>query len=166
MANTRSRSGRPPRYSDRLVERICALIAQGQSIREFAGKSGIPASSTIYRWLGDPKYRDFWERYRRARELQAEVLVDEILAIADDTTGDVIERKTRNGPQVVPNPVNVRRAELRVQARRWWLEKLAPTRYKTSPDGDEGAKNDRLPFDPELIEKDPAAAYKQLLALT
>lgn len=85
----------------------------------------MPSRETVRRWLRDKA--EFRGQYARAREDQADALADEILAIADDTDGDV---EIVEG-EIVQIAANVNRAKLRVDARKWAAGKLAPKKYGT-----------------------------------
>jgi hypothetical protein len=82
-------------------------------------------------WLS--KYPEFKDLYARAREAQADILGEEILAIADDTSEDeiFIENEDGNGQGAkrVMNNEFVQRSRLRVDARKWLMSKLAPKKY-------------------------------------
>lgn len=115
--------GRPTKYSLELADRICEHIAtSNKGIHKIADIEGINPSS-IFQWLLD--YPDFSNKYARARELQAELLADEIIDIADDSTNDTI--LTDNGE--MPNNEWIARSKLRVDARKWKASKLAPKKY-------------------------------------
>lgn len=88
---------------------------------------------TIMNWLG---YRpEFVQQYARARDAQADALVDESLDIADDGSNDWMERRSEaeKGAGVntgwVLNGEHVQRSKLRVEQRRWAASRLAPKRY-------------------------------------
>lgn len=64
----------------------------------------------------------------RAREEQADRLFEECLAIADDTTGDVV--MVGKGGQVERvDHENIQRSRLRVDTRKWMAGNLAPKKY-------------------------------------
>lgn len=120
--------GRPSDYTSELAEEICARIANGQSIREIERTDGMPAMSTIFRWLA--KFPEFQEQYARAREAQAEHLAEDILDIADNGTNDWMERQRETkGVRFVENAEAINRSRLRVDARKWLLSKLLPKKY-------------------------------------
>jgi transposase len=127
---------RPSEYSEERAAAICALIAEGLSLRQIAAREGMPDKTTILRWLsatnadGTPRHPDFRTQYARAREMQADHFVDEILEIADDGSNDWIERELKNGNVVtVVDHEHVGRSKLRVDARKWLMAKLAPKKY-------------------------------------
>src|SRR5262249_19216088 len=119
--------GRPSEYSDEIGERLCEALASGQSLRKACEPKDMPSPATVYRWLRGRK--DFREQYARAREMQADLLFDEILEIADNTNGDVVEVKQGDETVLRPNHANVHRARLQVDARKWVVAKLAPKKY-------------------------------------
>src|SRR5262249_15615671 len=120
--------GRPSEYSEEIADAICLRIADGESLRLICKDGRMPKRSTVFRWLASK--RDFRDQYARAREAQADLLFDEILEIADNTKGDVVEVKQDDGSIVVrANHANVHRARLQVDARKWIASKLAPRKY-------------------------------------
>src|SRR4051794_16693229 len=61
----------------------------------------------------------------RARAAQADHFADEIIAIADDTSGDWIERDG----ELMVNHEHIQRSRLRVDARKWLMARMAPKKY-------------------------------------
>lgn len=125
-------------YSEEIIDKICARIAQGEALHVFCLEKGFPAESTVYRWLEtEPEFR---EKYVRAREMQAERYAAEIIAIADDSTNDT--QVDKDGNEVV-NHDHIARARLRVEARKWTAAKLLPKKYgdvnRTEITGADGA---------------------------
>lgn len=105
---------------------ICARIMEGQSVRTITRDDDMPSQRTVMYWLAEqPAFRT---AYSLAKQLQAEVLFEEALAIADDAAGDWIE--TDEGK--VFDREHVQRAKLRVDTRKWAAGKLAPKRYGDS----------------------------------
>lgn len=108
---------------------ICERISQGESLRQILDSEGMPASSTVFVWLGQDSA--FSEQYARAREAQADALFDEILGIADDGQNDWMERKNADGQNIgwQENGEALRRSQLRIDARKWMAGKLRPKKY-------------------------------------
>ena len=119
-----SKQGRPSKYTQRLVDTICDRIGKGESLVSICKSVGMPTRSMVFRWL--EKTPEFRDRYARAREIQAETLVDEIVSIADDSGNDV--EIDRDGKEITNHEV-VARARLRVDARKWVASKLRPKVY-------------------------------------
>ena len=111
-------------YSREIADQICALVAEGHSLRKIVETPGMPCRQTVVYWLYD--YPEFREKYEIARILQAEFWSHEILEIADDSTGDFIINE--HGDRVVDHE-NINRARLRVDTRKWLLSKLLPKKY-------------------------------------
>lgn len=84
----------------------------------------MPVISTVFLWLS--KDTAFSEQYARAREAQAEALLEDILEIADDGTNDTY--LDENGNPRTDHDV-VARSRLRVDTRKWAMSKLKPRRY-------------------------------------
>lgn len=118
-----NKGGRPSLYSEDLAERICAGIARGKSlVAVLDAGPDMPDYSTVMRWLdAHERFRDL---YARARAAQADVLADEIVAIADSATGADDSQAKR----------------LQIDARKWVAAKLKPRVYGdrvalSDPDG-------------------------------
>ena len=88
----------------------------------------MPARATIFRWLA--RNEEFRREYALARECYAEGLMDEILRIADDSSGDYVEQTGADGKVTwVFNRENIENCRLRIKARKWKLAHLAPKKY-------------------------------------
>ncbi len=120
------KTGRPSRYTDQVVAKICKRLAEGESLRKVCMDTSMPAISTVMGWLSDGKHSEFLEQYACARELQADTLFDEALEIADETSEDWTTTET--GARVLDHE-HVQRSRLRVDTRKWAAGKLAPKRY-------------------------------------
>ena len=126
----------------------------------------MPNKSTVFRWLeSDPS---FATKYAYAREAQADVMVDEIAAIADEEVTMVKRSKHTHGAspdddtpendiEVVFDQTAVARNRLRIDARKWLAEKLRPKKYGPKLELSGDAEN---PLAVAVIErrivKDPA----------
>ena len=142
LDETRPAKGRPTLFSKELGDEICALIAEGKSLRSICLAASMPDKSTIFRWLR--KYEDFRDQYALAKEDSAHALAEEILEIADDGVNDFVEQITKSGEtKVVVDKENIMRSRLRVDARKWLASKLLPKKYGAKVDvtsGDEPLK--------------------------
>ena len=106
-----AKKGRPTDYTPELAATICTLLMEGLSLRKICKKKGLPALSTACKWLATNP--EFSEQYARAREVQAELLADEIVEIADTATDK------NDAPAV----------SVKVEARKWTASKLLPKKY-------------------------------------
>lgn len=123
-----AKRGRPSDYTEKKGQEICALIAEGLSLRQIASREGMPDKVTILRWL--VRHEEFRPHYAHAREMQAEHFADEILEIADDGTNDWMRREREDGStEEALNHEHITRSRLRVDARKWLMAKMAPKKY-------------------------------------
>jgi hypothetical protein len=124
-------AGRPSSFKQETADEICALLAVGQSLREICRQEGFPDISTVMRWLADPEREAFREQYAHAKQAGIEAIAEEILDIADDARNDWMERQSQEGENIgwQFNGEAARRSQIRIDARKWLLSKLAPKKY-------------------------------------
>lgn len=116
--------GRHTEYNKEVADNICVDIAESRvSLKTICQKEGYPCVSTVYKWLNENK--DFSDNYARAKRDQADMLVEEIIEIADASEHDTIVGE--NG--TYPNHEWINRSKLRVDARKWVASKLFPKKY-------------------------------------
>lgn len=144
-------NGRPSLYSPELATAICERIASGESLKSVCRDEGMPNHVTVLRWaLTIP---EFSNQYKQARDMQAEVLADELLDIADDGQNDWMEKHDQNGVMIGwrENGEAIRRSQLRIETRKWVAAKLLPKRWGektiTEVTGADGA-----PLMPQVID--------------
>ena len=120
--------GRPTKKRESLVKAICLRLMLGQSLNSICKLDLYPSKSTVFKWLLEDE--SFSDKYRRAREMQQEHYLDEIIEIADDGTNDWMEREAKDGStyEVVNHEV-VNRSKLRISTRQWVMERMAPRKY-------------------------------------
>jgi hypothetical protein len=119
--NAQGRPGRPSLYSLKLVEEICARIADGESLRTICDDDTMPDRATVLRWLA--AHPDFAAKYARAREAQGDAMDEKILAVADACTNETAAAD-----------------RVKILAYQWRASKLAPKKYgdkieHTGPNG-------------------------------
>jgi hypothetical protein len=118
-------AGRPSKYSAELVDKICELTATtNRSLQSICADLEV-SPRTVLEWLADSSKEEFTQKYARAKDMQADFLVAEILEISDDTTQDLLDGQF--GQQ--GNAAAVQRAKLKVDSRKWIASKLAPKKY-------------------------------------
>ena len=146
--------GRPSKYSEELTDRICQMISTSNKglYKLCQENDDLPNADTIYLWL--TKYPEFSDKYARAREIQAELLADEIIEIADETSHDTL---TTDEGKEYENKEWVNRSKLRVDARKWKASKLAPKKYgdklDVTTDGDKINSIDLTKVDSATLKK-------------
>lgn len=149
--------GRPTVFTQELADRLCEQWALGKSIRTICAAEDMPAISTVFKWLRDDE--KFSEQYARAKEEAADLLVEDMLDIADDSTADYEEDKKGN---LVFNKEAVLRSKLRTDTRKWISSKLKPKRYGDKIDvtsGDKPLKEGTTPT--EVIAQTLLAIYER-----
>lgn len=125
--------GRPSSYTPEIADKICELLADGKSLNSICKGDEFPTRATVCNWLADADrngalspYKEFFDKYLRARELQADTIFDECLEIADDDSLDV--GFDDEGKPFVKGE-NIQRAKLRVDTRMRMAGKLKPKKY-------------------------------------
>jgi len=122
--------GRPEIYTEELGKEICRRLSLGESLLSICkNNDDMPATSTVYLWLLDEDKKTFSENYARARASQAEVMFDELLDIADDSSKDTMVVKIGGKEQIVENREFTTRSRLRVDTRKWYLSKVLPKKF-------------------------------------
>lgn len=120
---------RPSKYTKVLATKICKRIAEGESVRTIVQDEDMPSASSIFNWLLDAGKKEFLEQYETARNIQAEMMFEELLEIADDRLNDWVERETSNGTYIALNSEAIGRSRLRVDTRKWYLSKVLPKKF-------------------------------------
>lgn len=122
-------AGRPSTFTQSAANEICHRIAAGESLRGICTDDHMPDRNTVHDWLF--KDDEFHRQYARARELQAETLVDEIIDISDDGTNDYMDRLNSDGEVIglVVNSEHIQRSRLRIDSRKWFASKVLPKKY-------------------------------------
>jgi len=129
--------GRPREDWKQLQVDMCRLIANSnmgwRSVLEELKKTHdrVPHHSTVEDWLLHDK--EFTAQYARAKEDQADFLVEEMLQIADDASQDEIFVECTDGSgqgaKRVCNKEFIARSRLRVDTRKFIAAKLKPKKY-------------------------------------
>lgn len=122
-------AGRPSDYNQETASAICVRLSEGESLRAICLDDDMPHRATVFQWL--LKHQEFHDQYVRARELQADSMVDEIPDIADDGTNDWMEKYGDNGENIgwQVNGEHIQRSRVRIDARKWVAGKLRPKKY-------------------------------------
>lgn len=115
------KQGRPTIFSQGLADKICARLGGGESLRTICYDKDMPEARTVHYWLVDKS--DFFQQYARARDIQAEVLFDEILEIADKADEVVKSGAEKKSSAYSQNQ------RLRVDSRKWYLSKVLPKKF-------------------------------------
>ncbi len=107
---------------------ILKRLEAGESLRSICRTEGYPTEGAVRQWA--LKEDDFSTQYARARDLGLDAIADEVMAIADDGSADMVTRFNEKGSEYqAVDQEHINRSRLRFDARRWYLSKLAPKRY-------------------------------------
>lgn len=125
--------GRPNDYDPEIAFLICEEIENTPRgldyICEKHKERGFPSGRTVRRWLKQiPEFRPL---YAQAKQLQAELMADEMIEIAYDDKRDwkvIYDSEGCEKTVFVPEAVN--RARLKIDTLKWQTEILAPKKYK------------------------------------
>lgn len=101
---------RPSSYSEEIAERICDGLMDGRSMRQICEDDGMPHRSTVLRWMAENEA--FAAKCAHARELQADLMDDKILEVAEACT-----------------PASAPADKVKIAAYQWRASKLAPKKY-------------------------------------
>lgn len=124
----------PPKLTDELFDDICDRIASSSDSLIIICKDNGVDYRSFKRWLRKEENSDLREKYRKAKEDQADHLLDETIDIADDNSMDT--KQVMRGREIV----NVEdtewtgRSKIRISTRQWAMERLAPKKYGKSLD--------------------------------
>lgn len=154
--------GRPEIYTPELALKICAEIAtSSKSLRTICAQDDMPTVSTILKWLKEDK-DGFSAQYARAKEEQADYLIEEMIDIADDGSNDFMTITKGNQEYEVENKEVTNRSRLRVDTRKWIASKLKPKKYGDKVDVT--SMGEKVQSEPQLTDGQFNKLLKQINA--
>ncbi len=116
---------RPTDYTPEIGIAICRRLVEGESLRAICADPGMPVRATIPRWLA--QHDDFRKSYELAQSLLLDFLQDEIFEIADDASGDWVEKaRWRRRVVRIQDPGHLSRCWLRAEVREWVVDQRMP----------------------------------------
>jgi hypothetical protein len=118
--------GRPTDYNDEVAALICERVATHTiGLERLCNMyDDMPSKFTVNLWRY--KHPEFSTRYAQAKLIQADLIAEECLEIADDSRGDI--KYDEEGNEVI-NSEFVARSRLRIDTRKWLAAKLLPKQY-------------------------------------
>ena len=139
-AKAKAKVGRPTDYSEEIAKLICERVATCSDglNRICARHEDMPVPSTIYLWR--IRHPEFSEMYAQAKMIQADVLAEQCLEIADDDSQDT-KINILTGEEVA-NTEFIQRSRLRIDTRKWLAAKLLPKQYGKAAEEPEKNKSD------------------------
>jgi len=115
---------------DKVFLDIIQQIELGRSLKNILDdESSLIDRSTFYRWLNDNPERI--ELYKRATEIRADNIFDDMLELADDGSKDYYYDVNGNRQQSM---VAVNRSRLQLDTRKWVLGRMNPKKYSEKLD--------------------------------
>lgn len=132
MDNSPKKNKKPGRKekeitSDQWDELFLTIAENALSTQTICKNLGL-TFSVIWKRIGRSKILE--RKYARAKEEQCEVLAEEILSIADDTSKDLeIAFNKANKPYIKLNREHFESRRLRIDSRKWIVSKLKPKKY-------------------------------------
>ena len=123
------------------VQFILTELSTGKSLRQILDNNDeLPARKTFYEWLANDK--ELSNHYANTCELRADIIFDEMIDIADDTSNDTIY--SESGEKVNSEWIN--RSRLRIDTRKWILSKMNPKKYGDKTDITTNGKDVNIPL--------------------
>ncbi len=115
---------------EKAIQIIFTEMAQGKSLRQILNQDNenMPSRKLFYEWVA--KDKELSDHYAKVMDLRSDVLFDEMIDIADDTSNDSVYTET--GEKVNSEWIN--RSRLRVDTRKWILSKMNPKKYGDKTD--------------------------------
>lgn len=124
-----AKRGRPSKYTKALADKICARLAEGETLRSICRDEEMPDEKAVRDWVREDR-EGFSPHYAQARDTGLDAIAEEAFEIADDGTNDWMEKHHYKGDDTKAfNGEHVQRSKLRVDLRKWYLSKMAPKRY-------------------------------------
>jgi hypothetical protein len=136
--------GRPTMYSEELALQLVEYLYEGRGLRWISRQPGMPSPVTITRWKAT--IPAFSKLYEEARELQLDLMAEDIVEIADALT----------------SADNVPHARLRTDVRRWNLSKLRRHVYGTTVKVEQEVTKAESDLDPTKWTDEQLALYIEL----
>ena len=118
----------PLRYKAEIADEIIRRMSEGESLDKICQNTpGFPSASSVRYWaLQD--YDGFAAKHKRAQELRAHKLFEELLEICDTPEVGTVETDQEWGTQVQRRDM-IEHRKLKVDTRKWYLGKVMPKLY-------------------------------------
>jgi transposase-like protein len=125
----RALRGGPIPYSAELADRVLGELTEGRTLIEACDGPGMPSKGTVLLWVRRDQ-DGFAARYREAREIGSQIMVDELITIGDDSSRDRVRHRGEGGAtEPVVDQENIHRSKLRSENRRFILTRAMPRIY-------------------------------------
>ena len=118
--------GRPTDYTEELAAEICRRLSEGATLRAVCKASDMPSESVVRKWATEDR-SGFRAHYTGAREIGYLSMADELIEIADDSSGDAVA-DPETGAEKMDGEF-VARSRIKIDTRKWLLSKALPKIY-------------------------------------
>lgn len=119
--------GRPSTYTQELADQICAELAEGKSLRTVCAAKGMPALSSIFKWMRE--HEEFSKQYASAKQEAADALADEVLYISDTPMMGEVRTIKPDGTIEIKQDEMLGHRRLQIDTRKWLMAKMKPKLY-------------------------------------
>jgi len=111
-----------------IFDDICTGIINGLSLRAILNQLDRIPAKTFFEWLREDEEKG--KQYARATLERSELMFEDMIDIADDSSNDYIKVDIGDGVSVDKvNSEHIQRSRLRVDTRKWALSKMNPKKY-------------------------------------
>lgn len=136
-----------------MMDEFCRLITTSKTgMDRLLKDNGLPSWETMFDRLN--KDQNFYAKYARARDAQAEFLAAEINEVANERLSGIKTRETKDGT-FIEEYDNVDRAKLIVDAMKWTASKLKPKKYGNNTGIDLNLDQETIQIVKTVIQKRP-----------
>lgn len=141
--------GRPTGYSPALAEYICYVIATNvaSTARLCREVPDFPGLMALIRWRNE--FDGFDEKFQRAKEMQADLMAEETIDIADTPQEGITTTEKETFVETKTEDMLGHR-RLQVDTRKWFASKMNP-KYSDKLDISGGLDNTNLERDPDSL---------------
>ena len=157
QAVTAARSKQGVSYTQELGQEVIIRLSEGQSLASICRLDYMPHIATVYDWI--KIHPSFADGYARARENAAHTLFDQMLDIADDSSGDLLADGSANNAAIA-------RARLQIDTRARVAGKLHSKAYGERVDALAGTvtiNNNTLQIDSRTLDADQRNNLRAML---
>lgn len=118
--------GRPSTYTPELTEIICDKLASGKSLNSICKEELMPHRDTVFLWLF--KYKEFSDKYARARAAWADAEFENMMHIADTPQEGTKIKITDDGTETIIGDM-IEHRRLQIDTRKFALARMEPRKY-------------------------------------
>lgn len=112
---------RPEKYTKELGDNFCEQISNGYSLRRVCDEEGMPAPSTVFKWIREVD--GFSKQYAQATEERTEAHQEMLLEMGDKA----IEHSEDADPKAAGAVVSA--YKLKADNLKWSMSKMKPKKY-------------------------------------